>query len=1105
MLRVVAHKSAAAARQYYAEGLRREDYYSEGQEVVGKWHGRAASLLGLCDTVTPDAFASLAENRHPVTGARLTARTKTERVVGYDLNFHAPKSLSVLYALTKDGDILNAFRSAVAETMSEIEALTATRVRKSGAQGNRVTGNLAWAEFVHFTARPVGGIPDPHLHVHCFAMNGTFDSEEGRWKAAKFRDIKKDAPYSEAVFHSRLTDKLVALGYGTERTRFGWEIKGIPRDVVERFSRRTAQIERLADARRITDAKSKDALGAASREGKRRGLTYSDLLAAWGTRLSVSERELITTKLRFGGVGVADRITAAAAVDYAADKLFAKSSVVEEKRLIAEALRYGVGHVKPEQIWREFGRRNMVSRKVQDEVLCTSLDVLAEEVALIGFVRSGRGMCAPFHGRSFKVKDARLSDEQQAAVRHILGSRDQVIALKGGAGVGKTTLMRESVAAIESKGLRVFAFAPSAAASRETLREAGFQDAETVAHLLSNRKLQEKTRGQVIWVDEAGLLGVRDMWQIMRIAGNSTRVILTGDTSQHAPVARGDAFRLLQKFAGLKVAEVTQIRRQEKADYRKAVAALSKGDLRTAFRRLDELGAILEVGDDAERYRMLAADFLDLSSSRSVPLVVSPTHAESEKVTAAIREAKRAAGGLKGERSFLRLHNLQWEEADRMRAENYSEGMVVQFHQNAPGIKRGEMFRVAGRDEAGAVQLVGNRGRKVALPLKDAARFLVFEEREIRLAKGDRIRVTRNGETADGRRISNGNLFTIEKFGRKGEIILTTGGVLDSHHGHLTYGYCQTSHSVQSKSVRDVLVAQSSASFGVSSQEQFYVTVSRGKETIRIYTDNRAELQRAVGNTSIRKAGVELAGFSAQDVAAFMSDEMNAEQWRQHLQNRRAEGQPKSYVEDLIKQRRKDLHGKQQNEKLWEKYIAMRRALNGASGKHRSKGYPAEPSKSQPAHARGLSLPRQTQRSSAKPAEHVPWNIETQKKMAGEPTGTGEKKVAGRSDLEAMVPRNEETQRKMAAAAAKKEPQPAARTSRAARAFDAAKENFKKVTTRSKGEPAKQPERQLPRNNKQQVSKHRVKQKAAESEQMAKKKVKMQTQTQKPPAPRRGR
>src|SRR5882762_9259843 len=98
MLRVVAHKSAAAARQYYAEGLKREDYYSEGQEIAGKWYGKAAAKLGLSGQVKPDEFAALVENQNPGTGARLTPHTKQGRIVGYDLNFHAPKSLSLLYA-----------------------------------------------------------------------------------------------------------------------------------------------------------------------------------------------------------------------------------------------------------------------------------------------------------------------------------------------------------------------------------------------------------------------------------------------------------------------------------------------------------------------------------------------------------------------------------------------------------------------------------------------------------------------------------------------------------------------------------------------------------------------------------------------------------------------------------------------------------------------------------------------------------------------------------------------------------------------------------------------------------------------------------------------
>lgn len=955
MLRVVAHTSAAAARKYYAEGLKREDYYSEKQEVVGKWHGKAAGLLGLAGDVDREHFAALVENRHPLTGEKLTPRTKEGRRVGYDLNFHAPKSLSVLYAMTQDRDVLKAFRQAVSDTMAELEARAETRIRRKGCQENRVTGNLAWAEFVHFTSRPVGGIPDPHLHVHCFTFNATFDGVENRWKAAQFGAIKREAHYAEAAFHARLAASLAAQGYAIERRKGGWEIKGMPASVLAKFSRRTAQIDRLADEMGIKDAKAKDALGAASREGKRHGMTFSDLLAAWSVRLTDDEKAQISKVCYERGQGGPERVTAAEAVDYAIAKLFERQSVVERGHILAAALRFGVGQTTPEAIKAEFERRQLIGRKIDDQHLCTSVDVLAEEVALLAFVRGGRNSAMPLGGRGKLPAGGKLSDEQWVAVRHLLTSRDQVMAIRGGAGVGKTTLMKEACSAIEMQGLKVFAFAPSAVASRETLREAGFAGADTVAHLMLNEKLQKQIRGQVIWIDEAGLLGVRDLWRIMEIAGPSTRIILTGDTAQHAPVARGDAFRLLQKHAGLRVAEVTEIRRQEIEDYKQAIAAISKGDLRTGFRRLDSLGAFIEIEDAALRYRELAADYLALGRRGNFPLVVSPTHAESAKVTEAIRSVRRGAGQLGPDRRCLQYQNLQWEEVDRALPENYRAGLVVQFHQNAKGFKRGELFRVLEPGEKGGIQIQNDAGETRNLPLQDAKKFLVYEEKEIALAKGDRIRITRNGESQNGKRLNNGNSFTVEKFGRKGEIHLSNGAVLAANHGHFAYGYCQTSHSSQSKSVRDVLVAQSADSFVASSREQFYVSCSRGKETIRIYTDNRRGLQEAVGNTSTRMAGVELLGLTQKELSSFMANELGAKQWRETVASRRGLDGAKSFVKHLAEQRK--VEPRKTGEVIdWKGYIEMRRNIAGPDGKSRSKGHPSQAKKG--GQTKGKSWPK---------------------------------------------------------------------------------------------------------------------------------------------------
>src|SRR5271155_5035692 len=191
MLRITQQDSGAAAKKYFATA----DYYSEGQELVGTWGGKGASRLGLEGTVDKLSFERMCDNLHPQTGEPLTVRTRSERRVGYDFTFSVPKSVSLLYAMSGDQGIMDAFRGAVDETMREIESEIKTRVRKKGQDTDRTTGNMVWAEFIHTTSRPVDGVPDPQLHGHLFVFNATHCDEERRWKAGQFRELKRDAPY----------------------------------------------------------------------------------------------------------------------------------------------------------------------------------------------------------------------------------------------------------------------------------------------------------------------------------------------------------------------------------------------------------------------------------------------------------------------------------------------------------------------------------------------------------------------------------------------------------------------------------------------------------------------------------------------------------------------------------------------------------------------------------------------------------------------------------------------------------------------------------------------------------------------------------------------
>ncbi|HXG11575.1 MAG TPA: AAA family ATPase [Gemmataceae bacterium] len=277
---------------------------------------------------------------------------------------------------------------------------------------------------------------------------------------------------------------------------------------------------------------------------------------------------------------------------------------------------------------------------------------------MIAFAREGRGTCKPLVGFDRPLGRSWLNEQQQRAVRHLWQSPDRVMLLRGAAGTGKTTLLQEAVEGIEAAGHRVVALAPSAEASRGVLREAGFQDADTVARFLQDPRLQEQARFGVLLIDEASLLGARTLSRVFHLAQKlDSRVILVGDVQQHGSVERGAAFRLLQERAAVPVVEVTDIRRQ-KGRYRAAVRLLSEGKVAEGFTLLDRLGWVEEL-PAAQRERRLAAAYLAAVSAPKrggeprTALVVSPTHAEGARVTAAIRGALQAAGKLGEERGRL--------------------------------------------------------------------------------------------------------------------------------------------------------------------------------------------------------------------------------------------------------------------------------------------------------------------------------------------------------------------------------------------------------------------------------------------------------------------
>jgi hypothetical protein len=610
----------------------------------------------------------------------------------------------------------------------------------------------------------------------------------------------------------------------------------------------------------------------------------------WDSQLNDKERKNLQAICRREQPVVRPERNEAGAVDFAIEHSFVREAVVPERKLITEALKRGLGAVTVEGVQQEMRGRPLIRSEIDGRPMATTKEMLALESRLIEIARNGRGRCRPFGNPERPCSRSWFNEGQKMAVRHVLSSRDRMMIIRGVAGTGKTTLEQEIGEALAEAGVPVVAIAQSVKASREVLRqEAGFANADTVSRFLKDEKMQAEARNGLILVDEASQLGTRDMNAIFDVAQKeNARVLLVGDRRQTRSVTAGEPLKLLEDMAGLKVAEVSEILRQQ-GNYKKAAKALSEGRSADGFEELDKLGWIKEVGD-ADRYQVLADAYLAAASEKKrngekkSALIITSTHSEIDKISEAVRASLKEQGKLRKERIVTAWVPTHLTDAEKADPTQYNDGYMLEFHQNARGgYTKGSRLMV---------------GEGTKPPIELAKRFEVYRPTELALAVGDRIMVTAGGKTKDGEhRLSNGSLFTIEGFTRQGDIIVNHGWVIDRKWGHLTHGYAITSHASQGVTVDEAIVAVSSESLPATTQRTAYVAVTRGKSRVQIFTDDRKELLKAFGRADDPLSATEISRDAQQQ--PHIRDWMREQQKEAELAGKT---QPRPRVRDWMKE-----------------------------------------------------------------------------------------------------------------------------------------------------------------------------------------------------------
>jgi conjugative relaxase-like TrwC/TraI family protein len=864
-----------------------QSYYKQEDTVKGEWQGKLAASLGLSGEVAPLEFSRLTEGMHPQTEAQMVRHREgteytnadgsitkpVEHRAGWDATFSAPKSVSLTALVGGDERVTEAHRAAVTTALNELEKYTHARI--GGNNPAEVTGKFVAAKFEHDTARPVNGYAAPQLHTHAIIFNVT-EREDGSTRAIQERTFFESQNYATAVYQSVLTHQLRKLGYEIEPGQSGApEVKGYSQAYIDASSPRSQQIKEQMERAGFQGPEAAQIAAHATRDRKQT-LTPAEVLAAhrgmaaeYGNqpeRVVAAARERALTQAQ----GTVAQLDSRGAVAFAKEKVFEREAVADERLIMREALRRGMGEVSFSEVQSEFQRRQAEGefRSVQGQKYSsgrsfTTPETIKDERANVQHVLIGQGASVPMLSSAAAERQATsrefLNEAQRTAIREVLTSADRVHGFQGLAGSGKTSTLAAIRQGAEQGGYKVEGFAPTSKAAGQ-LREAGIE-ANTLQSFLARQRDADPSR-HLYMLDESSLASTRQMRAFLEKIRPEDRVLVIGDTRQHQGVDAGRPFQQMQE-AGMRTSKLDTIIRQKDPELLRAVQYLATNETEKGIALLSQQGRVTELSSATERIAAIARDY---TARPENTLIVSPDNRSRQQINEAVRGELLKAGTLAEDgRQFLTLsHRSDMTGPDRTWAAIYRPGDVVQYERGskAEGIERGS-FGVVRSSDAATNRLTVElpNGSNVEYDPKRVYGVNVYRETSREFATGDRLQFSAIHKDLG---ISNRDMGTITKMEPDRLTVLMDGKEKRSVSFNPTefrqfdHGYAVTSHSSQGLTADRVIAnIDTESSRSLINNRLAYVAISRASHDARIFTNDAATLGARLATDVTKTAALD--------------------------------------------------------------------------------------------------------------------------------------------------------------------------------------------------------------------------------------------------------
>jgi Ti-type conjugative transfer relaxase TraA len=608
------------AGRYYIDQVAqgREDYYAGEGEAAGAWMGTGAALLGLSGEVGEEELAQLLEGRDPSSGLLLRPVRSSSPVAGFDLTLRAPKSVSVLFGVAEPEvaqRVVHAHEVAVAQAIGYLER-EACQTRRGAGGVIRLTGRgLVAAAFRHRSSRA----GDPLLHTHVVVANAT-QGEDGRWTALDGRELYRHAKTAGFLYQAALRAELSRdLGLRWQAVENGTaDVEGVPRRVIDHFSRRRGEILELMASRGETSARAAQVATLETRRCKEYGVPVDRLREQWRARaaehglgrVAVSRILRPSPDRRLAESNLDERLEGPEGLTRNAST-FTRRDVLQA---FAEHARSGSPVARIEARADAFLARDAVVElePLAGERRYSTRELLQIEHTAIEQAQRPRRAPAVVPEAALATALANrpsISADQQTLVTALVASERGVEVVRAPAGTGKTFALDAAREAWQAGGVPVIGCALSAKAAGG-LRDQAAIDTTTIARLTYALDHGARlARGSVLVVDEAGMVGTRDLARLLEAAEQAqAKLVLVGDDRQLPEIQAGGLFQALADRLG--AIELTQVRRQREAWDRDALAALRDSDVDRFTDAYHEHGRIVAAPTAEAARERLVADWL---------------------------------------------------------------------------------------------------------------------------------------------------------------------------------------------------------------------------------------------------------------------------------------------------------------------------------------------------------------------------------------------------------------------------------------------------------------------------------------------------------------